>query len=71
MKKKYTAIFVGGDRSGTTVELNGPHPVLFSTLEAAGDGGILLAERSKCIYTLVSHGPPLRYELSKHAASSD
>jgi hypothetical protein len=71
MKKTYTAPFVGGDPDGTAVELNEPHPVLFSTLEAAGDGEIVLAERFRSVYTLVSNGPPMRYELSKPAPTSD
>ena len=34
-----TAIFIGGDRDGTTVELKGAHPTIISTLAGATDGG--------------------------------
>jgi hypothetical protein len=64
MKKTHTAVFLGGDRNGTSVELKGAHPKLISILEAATDGGMLLAERTKVEYTLVSLGPPLRYEVA-------
>ena len=57
MKTTLTAIFIGGDRDGTTVELKGPHPAVISTLAGATDGGLLLADRIVFRYTLVSHGP--------------
>jgi len=59
-----TAIFIGGDRDGTTVELKGAHPTIISTLAGATDGGMLLADRIVSRYTLVSKGPPLRNEVS-------
>ena len=64
MKKTLTAIFIGGDRDGSTAELKRAHPTVISTLAGATDGGMLLADRIVCRYTLVSNGPPLRYEVS-------
>jgi hypothetical protein len=64
MRDKFTAIFVGGDRDGSSVELDGIYPIVHSILEAANAGGIILAKRTKVTYTLISHGPPLRYEVA-------
>ena len=65
VKKTLSAIFIGGDRDGTSMELKGAHPHLIPILEAASDGGLILADRIKFHYALVSVGPPLRYEISK------
>ena len=61
---KLEAVFIGGDYSGQTILVNEAHPILCSVHELRlMSGETIRAVRMQ--YKLVSHGPPLRYEVDQ------